>query len=87
MSSVGDRRNDPAYWQAPVAWAVLRGRTRRPTCDDCLLHLHDAHGVGRLDKAVTRRRAGPPEAPRVTVLCRVHRDEWLAWTLGQMALL
>jgi hypothetical protein len=84
MNGIVDRRNDPAAWTGPVRWARLKLKTL-PTCDDCIVSVHEAGGIGTatpLQKARSRRTCGQHK----TVLCDFHKGIWLEWVPGQMTL-
>lgn len=93
MNGIVARRNNPVYWKGRVTWARLRLKTL-PPCDDCVVNAHDQGGTTvRIARARHRRKntvydgmGAGMELFTATNLCDPHRDEWAAWTPGQLAI-
>lgn len=85
-----ERRNQSVFWAGKVTWHRLKFATP-PACDDCLINVHAAGGTQtRIPRARWRRKnavgGGSLEAFQSMALCDLHRQEWMAWTPGQMVM-
>ncbi len=93
MSGMVDRRNDRGWWTGSISWSRVKTRAN-PPCDDCVINAYASGGTDkRIPRAKHRRKNGRNTqtfgmdvAFRSTVLCDIHKQEWLDWTPGQQVL-
>lgn len=63
-----------ANHEGKATWTRCRPKTRVP-CDECVIVLHENHGVGAFPRSVRWRRTSDGTALR---LCDEHAREWKA---------